>query len=192
MIVWNISDNVKNGSAGTFVGVKGDKLEIEIPSHGNVLLKRQTWSKQSRSGNNVGIRTQHPVVLFYACTCHKTQGLTLPHAVVHCSKEFVPGLIYVAISQVRHPDDLQVCRFKCDQLLQPPDEALHVCENSQAECSDLSCCVNGELTSDFFKVSNLGAEFGEGDGDTPETLPVDSYPDGLVLLILKGRMTICL
>ena len=38
----------------------------------------------------------------------KTQGLTLPHAVVHFSKKFVPGLIYVAISRVRHPDDLQI------------------------------------------------------------------------------------
>ena len=102
---------------------------------------------------------------FYACTCHKTQGLTLPRAVVRCSKEFVPGLIFVAISWVWHPDDIQVCRFKCDQLLKPSDEALRVCENSQAECSDLSCCVNRDLTSDFFKVYDLGAEFGEGDNN---------------------------
>ena len=99
---------------------------------------------------------------------------------VYCSKEFVSRLIYVAISRVRHPDDLQVCRFKCDQLLKPSDEGLRVCENSQAQCSDLSCCVNWDLTSDFFKVSDLGAEFGEGDGDASEILLVDSYSDGLV------------
>ena len=39
--------------------------------------------------------------------CHKTQGLTLPCAVVHCSKEFVPGLIDVVVSQVHKAEDLQ-------------------------------------------------------------------------------------
>lgn len=33
MIVWNISENIKNGTAGTFIGLKGDKLEIEVPAH---------------------------------------------------------------------------------------------------------------------------------------------------------------
>ena len=49
----------------------------------------------------MGTRTQFPVVLFYASTCHKSQGLTLPSAVIHCSKEFVSGLMYVAVSRVR-------------------------------------------------------------------------------------------
>lgn len=106
MIVWNLSEDVKNGSTGEFLGMRGEKLEVEIKNHGKVGLKRQTWSKRDRIGRVVGSRTQYPVILFYACTCHKTQGLTLPRAVVHCSKEFVPGLIYVGISRVRHPDDL--------------------------------------------------------------------------------------
>lgn len=180
MVVWNISDDVKNGTAGKFIGVKGDKLEIEIPNHGNVLLKRQTWSKRNRTGMIVESRTQFPVILFYACTCHKTQGLTLPRAVVHCTKEFVPGLIYVAISRVRHPDDIQVCKFNRNQLLKPPDDAIHVCHDTQEECPDLECCVNQNLSFDLFKVSDIGEVFGEEDADAPEALPVDSYPDGLV------------
>ena len=55
-----------------------------------------TWSKRNRTGQVIGTRTQFLIVLFYASTCHKVQGLTLPGAVVHCTKEFVPGLIYVA------------------------------------------------------------------------------------------------
>ena len=180
MVVWNLSDVVKNGTAGTFVGVKGEMLEVEIPNHGNVYLKRQTWSKRDRKGKVIGSRTQFPVILFYACTCHKTQGLTLSRAVVHCSKEFVPGLIYVAISRVRHPDDIQVCKFKRDQLLKPPNEAIHVCDQSQEESPDLTCCVNRDINIDLFKVSDIGDDFGEEDGDAPESIPVDNYPDGLV------------
>ena len=180
MIVWNLSEDVKNGSTGEFSGMRGEKLEVEINKHGKVRLKRQTWSKGDKNGRVVGSRTQYPVILFYACTCHKTQGLTLPRAVVHCSKEFVPDLIYVDISRVRHPDDLQVCKFKSRQLLKPPPDALSVCGNSQDECDDLTCCVNQNLSNDLFTVCDFGDEFGEGDGGAPEELPLDAYPDGLV------------
>ena len=180
MIVWNLSEGVKNGSTGEFLGMRGEKLEVEIKNHGKVGLKRQTWSKRDRTGRVVGSRTQYHVILFYACTCHKTQGLTLPRAVVNCSKEFVPGLIYVAISRVRHPDDLQVCKFKSSQLLKPPPDTLNVCDNSQDECDDLTCCVNQNLSNDLFSVCDFGEEFGEEDGGVPEELPVDAYPDGLV------------
>lgn len=142
MVVWNLSEDVKNGTTGTFIGMTGGKLEVAIPSHGRVLLKRQTWSKRDRKGNVVGSRTQFPVILCYACTCHKTQGLTLPRAVAHCSKEFVLGLGYVAISRVRRAGDLQACKFKARQVLKPPADALNVCDSSQEECDDLTCSRN--------------------------------------------------
>lgn len=113
------------------------------------------------------------------------QCLTLGHAVVHCSKEFVPGLIYIAISRVRHPDDIEVCKFKRDQLLKPPDESIHVCQHTQEECPDLTCCVNQNLNSDLFEVSDIREEFGEENGDAPESLPVDSYLNGLVASYFK-------
>ena len=64
MIAWNLSEDVKNGTTGKFLGVRGDKLEVEITNHGKVGLKRQTWSKRDRSGKVVGSRTQYPVILF--------------------------------------------------------------------------------------------------------------------------------
>ncbi|KAL9975411.1 hypothetical protein ACROYT_G012571 [Oculina patagonica] len=178
MIVWNLNDDVKNGTSGKFLGMREDMLEVELPNHAKVALKRQTWSKRDRTGKVVGSRTQYPVTLFYACTCHKTQGLTLPRAVVHCSKEFVSGLIYVAISRVRHPDDIQVRKFQVNQLLKPPQDALTVCDNSQEESDDLTCCVHQNLNNDLFSVCDIGEEF-EEDGDAPEALSVDRYPDGL-------------
>ena len=109
--MWNVLEKIKNRTSGLFIGIEGDRLEVEVEGHGRVLLKRETWSKRNRAGQVVGSRTQYPLVLFFACTCHKTQGLTLPGVVVHCSKEFVPGLLYVAVSRVRKVEELQICRF---------------------------------------------------------------------------------
>jgi len=139
-----------------------------------------TLSKRDRSGRVIRSHTQYPVILFYGCTCHKTQGLKPPLAVVHWSKELVPGLIYEAISRVRHPDDLQVCKFNSSQLLKPPPDALSVCDDSQDKCDELTCCVNQNLNNDLFSVCDFGEEFGEEDRDAPEVLSVDSHPDGLV------------
>ena len=179
MVVWNVPEKIKNGTSGLFIGIKGDRLEVEVEGHGRVLLKKETWSKKNRAGQVVGSRTQYPLVLFFACTCHKTQGLALPGVMVHCSKEFVPGLLYVAVSRVRKVEDLQVCRFNRKQLLKPPPDALEVCKCSEMR-PDLTCCINQQLDRTLFKVADIGEDFGEEDGDAPEVLPVDAYPNGLV------------
>lgn len=45
-------------------------LEVDVEGQGMAYVKRETWLKRDRSGQIVGSRTQFPLVLFYACTCH--------------------------------------------------------------------------------------------------------------------------
>lgn len=94
----------------------------------------------------MGSRTQFPVALMFAITCHKSQGLTLPAAVLHCSKEFVAGLSYVAMTRVRSCEHIQVLGFHPNQLLAPSEEAINVCAAHLPPSEDCSCCREKKLT----------------------------------------------
>ncbi|KAJ7375287.1 hypothetical protein OS493_002035 [Desmophyllum pertusum] len=84
---------------------------------------------------------------------------------VHCSKEFVSGLIYVAVSTVENDSNLHALGFNPEQLLQPPQEAVE------------------EFEEEWFQMSDQGAELmeeGEEDEHPSDSLAMDEYPDGLV------------
>ena len=64
MIVWNVSDQLKNGTTGTFIGEKDGLLEVDVPGYGVHHIKRETWTNRDRNGNTIGCRTHFPLVLF--------------------------------------------------------------------------------------------------------------------------------
>lgn len=173
MLVWNKSDRLRNGSRGTFVGRNGeDNIEVHFEGIGKISIKQEKWQKSNRYGEVVGHRTQFPVILCYAITCHKAQGLTLDAAIIHCSKEFVPGLMYVSFTRVRKPECLQVLNFRKRQLLTPSPDCVNVCEYNVPEEDDLACCRNNHLQPGDLHVSETIAEEGQALGDE-EVVPVD-------------------
>lgn len=51
-------------------------------------------------------RTQFPLTIAYAIIIYKSQGMTLPKVVLNITKDFSPGLTYVAMSRVRSLQDI--------------------------------------------------------------------------------------
>ena len=89
-----------------------------------------------------------PLKYYFASTVHKSEGLELNEVVVHCDREFVGGLLYVALSRVKRPDDIQVIGFSKDlvkdrsaqinEIKSIPNHGFH---------PDLNCCRHTEVLS---------------------------------------------
>ena len=123
MLVWNKSDDLKNGSTRIFKGTRGDSLLVFFEGVGVVEINRETWVKRNRNGQKVGSITQYPIVLAYVVTCHKSQGLTLASAIVHFSRKYISGFTYVAVSRVQSPAYITLTNFNCSRLMRPQRRA---------------------------------------------------------------------
>ena len=155
MLVWNKSDKLKNGSMGTFLKVhEGKYLQIYFNEVGTVNIERETWIQRNRRGEIIGSACQFPVILAYAVTCHKSQGTELPAVVVHASKEFVPGLTYVAVSRVKSVDNLQVVGFKASHIIPADPEVINQCKRAVGENDPTlaCCCMRPVSDENFFTV----------------------------------------
>ena len=157
MLLWNKSEDLKNGSMGTFKKMaEGNKLLVYFEKVGIVAIERVTWFQRNHQGETIGAVHQFPLTPGYAVTCHKSQGLELPAVVVHCSKEFVPGLVYVSMSRVRSATTLQVIGFNRTQVIPADHEVIMQCSRVTGEHSaDLRCCRR-KVTRDesFFDVQD--------------------------------------
>ena len=65
--------------------------------------------KRDADGSEGVTRKQFPLILGWAMTHWKAQGMTLDRAVVRLTKAAAsPGVAFVALSRVRHPDHLML------------------------------------------------------------------------------------
>uniref|UniRef100_A0A1X7VD59 ATP-dependent DNA helicase n=1 Tax=Amphimedon queenslandica TaxID=400682 RepID=A0A1X7VD59_AMPQE len=63
-------------------------------------------------------RSQFPLILAFAVTIHKCQGLSLDNAIIDLSDNvFSAGIAYVALSQVRTLSGVQLTRFNPKTLM---------------------------------------------------------------------------
>ena len=179
MLLYNISQRLRNGTCGEFVGVNldGEGLLVNFRNVGLVVVQRRVWYQYDAAGKVTGSRTQFPLTLAYAITAHKSQGLTMKRIVVHCSPEFIPGQTYVAISRVQRKDDVRLVGFRKNFLIPHPLSLTDLITTSSDEpLRTFRCCRKREINGPcYFDID----EDSESYVDDQSNVHIGDYDESL-------------
>ena len=98
-----------NGSLGTVAKVKSKQLMVKFDHLPEPVEINRVRSKFQVLKKFYVYRTQYPLILVYAVTIHKCQGLSLNCAIIDLSDNvFSSGMAYVAQSRVRTLDGVHL------------------------------------------------------------------------------------
>lgn len=123
MFIYNIAfeRGIVNGSTGKIIGFEfpsGFPI-VELPNGVTQIAEPKTW--EVKCGNAViASRTQVPLILAYAITIHKSQGMTIPRLEINMDNIFEYGQTYVAFSRASTLEGLYVRgKIPVQSLLEP-------------------------------------------------------------------------
>ncbi len=108
MVTANLADPARqdalvaaNGDLGTVLGWRGDEIRVALDNGREIDVEPHTWEFDPTVEGDTGTFTQFPLRLAWACTIHKSQGLTLDSALIDIRAAREPGQAYVAVSRVK-------------------------------------------------------------------------------------------
>ena len=120
MLRRNIDTNagLVNGAIGTVLSIQTDHVSVQFDHISEPYDVEKVRSRFMVMKNYFIYRKQFPLILAYAVTIHKCQGLSLDCAIVDLSDQvFSTGIAYVAISRVRTLAGLHLAAFEPNSIM---------------------------------------------------------------------------
>lgn len=138
MSIASLGNGVVNGTMGKVVGFYAQPPDLDLPygvtstmantywqdmsrdqlwplvqfsvagSREEIICRPRLFTQQTNDGVEICARMQIPLLLAYAFTVHKAQGLTLPSVIFKISGMFAFGQLLTGCSRVRRFQDLKV------------------------------------------------------------------------------------
>ncbi|CAN0913919.1 ATP-dependent DNA helicase pfh1 [Linum grandiflorum] len=110
-----------NGATGTVVGFDngGCYPLVRFDSGLHMVMAPEVW-EIVEGGETVAWRKQVPLILAWALSIHKCQGMTLDSLHTDLSRAFGYGMVYVALSRVRSLEGLSLSGFHPSKIRAHP------------------------------------------------------------------------
>ena len=107
-----------NGAMGTVLFITSQHVTVQFDHIGQACNIEMVKSKFMVMKNYYVYRKQFPLILAYAITIHKCQGLSLDCAIIDLSENvFSDGMAYVALSRVRSLSGLHLVAFHLKSIM---------------------------------------------------------------------------
>lgn len=113
------STGLVNGSIGKIMSLNSGKPVVDF-SGIMITVGPVTW-EVNVGDTTVATALQIPLVMAYAASVHKLQGITLDKATIDLKNAFCNHQIYVALSRVRSLDGLALKNFKPERIRVNPE-----------------------------------------------------------------------
>ena len=114
----NTKAGLVNGAIGTVLSIQPSAIRVQFDHISEPYDVQTVKSRFILMKNFCIYRRQFPLVLAYAVTIHKCQGLSLDAAILDLSEEvFCAGMAYVALSTVCTLEGLYLLRFNLKSII---------------------------------------------------------------------------
>lgn len=101
--------NLTNGTLAIVVHVENEQIMLKTQNQ-LIALEQTTEQLLNFKGEVIAEITGYPIMLAFACSIHRAQGLTLPQCVLNIQRVYqhTVHLLYVAVSRVQRIEDITI------------------------------------------------------------------------------------